>query len=88
MKHGFAPAGGTLVRLVSQIGYAHAMEILLMARRFNASEMFSRGVINEIVEAYQLLNRAQAVATNIASFSANAVQTIKGSCTDVTRFIF
>lgn len=77
VKHGFVPAGGTLVRLVRQIGYAHAMEMLLTARHFNADEMLSRGVINEIVEAEQLLNRAQAVADNIASFSATAVQTIK-----------
>lgn len=77
VKHGFVPAGGTLVRLVRQIGYAHAMEMLLTARHFNANEMLSRGVINEIVEADQLLIRAQAVAANIASFSPNAVQTIK-----------
>lgn len=77
VKHGFVPAGGTLVRLVRQIGYAHAMEMLLTARRFNANEMLVRGVINEIVDADQLLMRAQAVAANIASFSPNAVQTIK-----------
>ncbi|MFX7768499.1 enoyl-CoA hydratase/isomerase family protein, partial [Acinetobacter baumannii] len=37
--HGFVPAGGTLVRLVRQIGHAHAMEILLTGQRFSSAEM-------------------------------------------------
>ena len=35
-SHGFVPAGGTLVRLVRQIGYAHAMEIMLTAELFSS----------------------------------------------------
>jgi len=75
--HGFVPAGGTLVRLVRQIGYAHAMEILLSARRFSAAELISRGVVNQVVPATDLLSVAQETAERIAALSPSAVQTIK-----------
>ena len=40
--HGFVPAGGTLVRLVRQIGYAHAMEIMLTARDVSRPRRWSQ----------------------------------------------
>jgi enoyl-CoA hydratase len=76
-QHGFVPAGGTLVRLVRQIGYAHAMEILLCARRFSATEMMARGVINQVVEPQEVEPVAQEIAARIAGFSPTAIQTIK-----------
>ncbi|WJH37716.1 enoyl-CoA hydratase/isomerase family protein (plasmid) [Aliirhizobium terrae] len=75
--HGFVPAGGTLVRLVRQIGYAHAMEIMLTAERFSAADMQARGVINRIVEAERVEPVAYEIAERIAWLSASAVQTIK-----------
>lgn len=75
--HGFVPAGGTLVRLVRQIDYAHAMEIMLTGERFTAADMQARGVINRVVEADQVETTALELATRIASFSPGAVQTIK-----------
>ena len=75
--HGFVPAGGTLVRLVRQIGYAHAMEILLTARRFSASDMLARGVVNRVVEPDQVEAVAHETATQIATLSPTAVATIK-----------
>ena len=77
VEHGFVPAGGTLVRLVRQIGFAHAMEAMLTARRFSAEEMLQRGVVNEIVAPDGVLPRAQAIAARLASFSPIAVQAIK-----------
>src|SRR5690606_24661274 len=74
---GFVPAGGTLVRLVRQIGYAPAMEILLTARRFSAVQMKAAGVINQIVPAAEVEKTAFAVAEEIARLSSSAVQTIK-----------
>ncbi|OYY12465.1 MAG: enoyl-CoA hydratase [Rhizobiales bacterium 35-68-8] len=75
--HGFVPAGGTLVRLVRQIGYAHAMEMMLTARRFSPAEMLRFGVVNEVVPPEDLEARALEIATGIAALSPNAVQTIK-----------
>jgi len=75
--HGFVPAGGTLVRLVRQIGYAHAMEILLTARRFSPAELLARGVLNQVVAPGSLDAVAQETAERIAALSPTAVQTIK-----------
>jgi enoyl-CoA hydratase len=76
-RHGFVPAGGTLVRLVRQIGYAHTMEILLSARRFSAAELQARGVINQVVATSDLERVARETAEQIAALSPTAVQTIK-----------
>lgn len=76
-KHGFVPAGGTLVRLVRQIGYAHAMEIMLTAERFSAQDMLTKGVVNRICDADQVEPQAFEIAEKIAALSPGAVQTIK-----------
>lgn len=76
-KHGFVPAGGTLVRLVRQIGYAHAMEIMLTAERFSANDLFTRGVVNRVVDAEQVESVAFEFAEKIAALSPIAIQTIK-----------
>lgn len=74
---GFVPAGGTLVRLVRQIGYAHAMEIMLTARRFTAADMLAKGVVNQAVDSQDVERVALETAHHIASLSPTAVQTIK-----------
>jgi enoyl-CoA hydratase len=76
-RHGFVPAGGTLVRLARQIGYAHTMEILLTARRFSAAELLARGVVNQVVASSDLDRAAREIAAEIAALSPTAVQTIK-----------
>lgn len=76
-KHGFVPAGGTLVRLVRQIGYAHAMEIMLTAERFSADDLHAKGVINRVVDTDQVEPVAFELATKIAALSPVAIQTIK-----------
>ncbi len=75
--HGFVPAGGTLVRLVRQIGYVHAMEILLSARRFSAEEMVAKGVINQAVAPDAVVPLAHETAEQISALSPTAIQTIK-----------
>lgn len=76
-KHGFVPAGGTLVRLVRQIGYAHAMEIMLTADRFSAEDLRAKGVVNRVVDADQVEAVAVEFADKIAALSPVAIQTIK-----------
>lgn len=75
--HGFVPAGGTLVRLVRQIGYAPAMEIMLTAERFSAADMLARGVVNRVVDPADVETAAFELARRIAKLSPCAVQTIK-----------
>ncbi|MCA2012270.1 enoyl-CoA hydratase/isomerase family protein [Cereibacter sphaeroides] len=76
-EHGFVPAGGTLVRLVRQASYAHAMQIMLMAERLSAADLYRMGVVNEVLPSDQVLARAMAVAERIASLGPIAVQVIK-----------
>ncbi len=76
-KHGFVPAGGTLVRLVRQIGYAPAMQLLLTAKRFYPEHLLKIGVLNEVVENEKVLDRAYEIAEEIATLSPLAIQTIK-----------
>lgn len=75
--HGFVPAGGTLVRLIRQIGHAHAMEILLTAQRFSSSEMLAKGVVNRVLPAAEVEPAAKELAERMAALSPSAVQTIK-----------
>lgn len=77
VDHGFVPAGGTLVRLVRQIAYAHAMELLLSGRRFSAAELLARGVVNQVVPADRVEPVALELAAGIADKNPVAVQTIK-----------
>jgi enoyl-CoA hydratase len=75
--HGFVPAGGTLVRLIRQIGHAHAMEILLTAQRFTSTDMLARGVVNRVLPAAEVEPAAKELAERIAALSPTAIQTIK-----------
>jgi enoyl-CoA hydratase len=77
VQHGFVPAGGTLVRLVRQIGYAHAMEIMLTAERFSALDMRERGIVNRIEPFDRVEATAIDMARRLAGFSPTAVQAIK-----------
>lgn len=77
VNHGFVPAGGTLVRLTRQIAYAHAMEIVLIGRRFSANELLTRGVLNQVVPAAQVETLAMQWAQSLAAKSPHAVQSIK-----------
>lgn len=75
--HGFVPAGGTLVRLIRQIGHAHAMEVLLTAQRFSSAEMLAKGVVNRVLPAAEVEPAARELAERMAALSPNAIQTIK-----------
>lgn len=76
-RHGIVPAGGTLVRLVRQIGYAHAMEIMLTAERFSAQEMLAKGVVNHVCDEGEVESYAFDIANKIAALSPIAIRTIK-----------
>ncbi|CAN5499821.1 enoyl-CoA hydratase-related protein [soil metagenome] len=74
---GFAPAGGTLVRLARQIPFAFAMELMLTAERFPAKRLAEMGLLNRVVPAAELDAVALAYARGIAAKGAVAVEVIK-----------
>ena len=77
VKWAIYPFGGATAKLVQQIGYVHAMKLLLTAEMIEAEEAVRIGLINEIVPAGELLDRALSLARTIAANSPVAVQAVK-----------
>src|SRR5262249_8692486 len=75
-RWGLFPLGGSAVRLVRQIPYAVAADILLTGRHLRADEALRIGLIGEVVPDGQALARAMEVAEQIAANGPLAVQAI------------
>jgi len=71
------PFGGATIKLVQQIGYVHAMDLLLTARFVDAAEAASLGLVNRVEPADRLMTWAMDTARRIASHSPSAVQAVK-----------
>ena len=71
------PFGGATVKLVRQLGYVHAMELLLTARLIDAGEAARIGLVNRVVPAEGLMAWALETAEVIAANSPSAVQAVK-----------
>lgn len=78
-KRGLFAGGGTTVRLPRQLAFPAAMEFLLTAEAFPASRALEVGLINEIVPADELLDRARDWARRITANAPLAVQATKES---------
>ena len=77
VKWGIYPFGGATAKLVKQIGYVHAMQLLLTAEMIDANAAARIGLINEVVTNEPPLARALALAKQIAANSPVAVQAVK-----------
>jgi len=71
------PFGGATVKLVQQIGYVHAMQLLLTGALIDAAEAARLGLVNRIVPADTLMAWALETAETIAANSPTAVQAVK-----------
>jgi enoyl-CoA hydratase len=78
-RQGLFAGGGTTVRLPRQATFPHAMELLLTADRFPAQRLLEMGLVNEIVEGDQLLDRAFEWARRITKNAPLAIQATKES---------
>ena len=76
VQRGIAPFGGATFRMVEQFGWGNAMRYLLTGDVFSAEEALRIGLVQEIVEAKNLLDRAIQIAETIA---ANAPLGIKAT---------
>lgn len=74
---GVVPAGGTLVRLVRQIPYAFAMDLMLRGERIDAPTAARYGLLNRVVEPGELQPAAHAVAEQLLGRSRTAMATVK-----------
>jgi enoyl-CoA hydratase len=76
-KVGLLPGGGSISRLPRQIGYAKAMEMLLIGGSFSAAEALGMGLVNYVVPRDQLLPKAMELADKLAQNGPLAVRKIK-----------
>jgi enoyl-CoA hydratase len=75
-RWGLFPLGGSAVRLVRQIPYTVAADILLTGRHISADEALAIGLIGHVVDDGQALAKALEIADMIAANGPLAVQAI------------
>ena len=77
VKWSIYPFGGSTVKLTQQIGYVHAMDLLLTGRLVDAAEAARLGLVNRVLPPAELMPWALATAETIAANSPSAVQAVK-----------
>lgn len=82
VKWSIYPFGGAAIKLIQQIGYVQAMELLLTAKLISADEAAQLGLINRVVPAEDLMPWAIETAEAIAANSPSAVQAVKQQISD------
>ena len=75
-RRGLFPVGGSTVRLQRQIGYTNALEMLLTARGYNATEAKEIGLVGHVVPDGQALAKAMELADLIGANGPLAVEAI------------
>jgi enoyl-CoA hydratase/carnithine racemase len=68
---------GLTARLPLIVGFARAMELVVTGRRIDATEAARIGLVNEVVPRGQALQRAVALAEEIAKLPQGAIRTDK-----------
>lgn len=77
VKWSIYPFGGSTIKLIQQIGYVHAMDLLLTARLIDAEQAVRLGLVNRLVAPGDLMTWAIETADMIAANSPAAVQAVK-----------
>jgi enoyl-CoA hydratase/carnithine racemase len=83
VKWSVYPFGGATLKLVDQIGYIHAMDLLLTGELIDAEKSMELGIVNEVFESHEELvtwaiNKAMVIARN----GPRAVQAVKKQVSD------
>jgi methylglutaconyl-CoA hydratase len=76
VKIGFVPAIVSSI-LVWQVGHKVARDLLLSGRLFDAAEAHRYGLVNEVVSAERLLERAHGLASQLLENSPSSVRATK-----------
>lgn len=82
VKWSIYPFGGATVKLIQQIGYVHAMDLLLTARLIDAAEAATLNLVNRVLPADQVMAEALRTAETIAANSPAAVAAVKEQISD------
>lgn len=64
---------------VRRIAPKHASELVLLGKRFDAATAYRWGLVNEVVPADTLLERARELAAEIAQWNATALDVARGA---------
>jgi enoyl-CoA hydratase/carnithine racemase len=67
VKLGLLPGGGGTQRLPRLVGKGHALQLILSGEIINAQEAYRIGLVNEVVQAANLIGRAEQILNQIAS---------------------
>ncbi len=74
VKRGIMPTGGATIRFVERAGWGNAQRLLLTGMEFDAVEAHRCGLVQEIVPATGVLDRAVELAKEVAACAPLAVQ--------------
>lgn len=85
IARGIFPFGGATFRAPAQLGWGNAMRFLLTAEPFGAAEALRIGLVQEVVAANVLLERAVAIATTIAAQAPLGVRATLASARKAER---
>lgn len=78
-SRGIMLSGSGTVRWIQQVGWGNAMWHLLTAEKFDAAEALRIGLVQEVVQAGQEIERAAALTKLIAANAPLAVRATKAS---------
>jgi enoyl-CoA hydratase/carnithine racemase len=76
-RYGVIPAGGATVRLRERLSPSHAAQLFYTASLVEAGTLRDWGLVNEVLPADRLMDRAGALAREIARCSPESVRRIK-----------
>jgi enoyl-CoA hydratase/carnithine racemase len=71
---GLLPGGGGTQRLPRLVGKGRALQLILSGEMISAQEAYRIGLVNEVVPAADLITRAEAILSKIASNAPVAVK--------------
>ena len=77
VKWSIYPFGGATIKLIQQIGYVQAMDLLLTGRLISVEEARQIGLVNDIKKTGSVLDWALEKAHMIVANSPSAVQAVK-----------
>jgi enoyl-CoA hydratase/carnithine racemase len=73
-KRGLAPLGAATIRYVQRAGWGNAMYHLLLADEFSAAEAYRIGLVQEVVEPGQQVDRALEIGRSMLACGPVALQ--------------
>jgi enoyl-CoA hydratase/carnithine racemase len=74
VKLGLLPGGGGTQRLPRLVGKGRALQLILTGETISAQEAYRIGLVNEVVSADSLMDRAEAILKQIAANAPIAVK--------------